>query len=395
VSGHPAGCPVVDYNPFNVEGALDHMKAIDQLRASSPRFKTPMGPQGFYVFTDADSIRDALQHPNLFSNRAVTPLDPEPGYMWIPEMLDAPEHTKWRQLLAPHFTPAASERMEEQIRKRCVEMIEPLVGRTKVDFMNDFAYKFPATIFMELFGLPVDDLDMFMGWEHKILHGSPETDPDRSIAGGAMMDVMGYFAQLMAEKATNPGDDLLTKAMDWKIDGAAIPQDQMLAFCLLMFMAGLDTVTTQLSYSFLHLATHRGDRERIVNEPAIIPMASEEMLRAYAFVAPGRTATQDMEFHGVDFKKGEMVWLPLCGATRDPAAFPNADKVDFDRAENNHIAFGLGPHRCLGSHLARRELRIALEEWHARIPVYSLDESVHIPEHGGMFGLDALSLNIG
>jgi cytochrome P450 len=164
---------------------------------------------------------------------------------------------------------------------------------------------------------------------------------------------------------------------------------------LLMFMAGLDTVTTQLSYSFLHLATHRGDRERIVNEPAIIPMASEEMLRAYAFVAPGRTATQDMEFHGVAFKKGEMVWLPLCGATRDPAAFPNADTVDFDRAENNHIAFGLGPHRCLGSHLARRELRIALEEWHARIPVYSLDESVHIPEHGGMFGLDALSLNIG
>jgi cytochrome P450 len=354
-----------------------------------------MGPQGFFVFTDADSIREALQRPDLFSNRAVTPLDPNPSYLWIPEMLDPPEHTKWRQLLAPHFTPAASERMDAQIRQRCVELIDPLVGRDTIDFMHDFAYRFPTTIFMELFGLPMEDLDKFMAWEHQILHGSPETDPDRSIAAAAMMNVVGYFGKLIQEKIADPQDDLLTKAISWKLDGEAIPQDQMLAFCLLMFMAGLDTVTTQLSYSFLHLATHAADRERIVADPSIIATASEEMLRAYAFVAPGRTATKDMEFHGITFKAGDMVWLPLAGATRDPAHFEDPTTVDFDREVNNHIAFGLGPHRCLGSHLARRELRIALEEWHARIPTYRLDESVTIPEHGGMFGLDALSLKVG
>jgi cytochrome P450 len=385
------GCPVVEYNPFLVEPAVGHADAVDVLREQYPHFRAAMTP-GFFVYTRLEAIRDALQRADLFSSRSVTPLDPNPSYLWIPEMLDPPEHTKWRQLLAPHFSPGAMAKMEDPVRQRCIEVLEPLLDKGRCDFMADFAWRYPTTIFMELFGLPVEDADLFLAWEAAILHTPADKDPDRSKAVEAMTAVQGYFAQLIKERAEEPRDDLLSEALTWKIDGEPIRHDDLLAFCLLMFMAGLDTVSTQLAYSFFHLATHPADRGRIVADPAVIPNAVEELLRYYAFVAPGRTVTVDTEFHGLELKKGEMVYLPLCGANRDPAGFEHADVVDFNRQANAHIAFGAGPHRCLGSHLARRELRIALEEWHARIPEYRLAEGVEVVEHGGMFGIDVLSL---
>jgi cytochrome P450 len=159
-----------------------------------------------------------------------------------------------------------------------------------------------------------------------------------------------------------------------------------------MFMAGLDTVAMQLSYSFLHLATHDEDRRRIVEDPSLIPGAVEEFLRYYAFVTPGRKVTQDVDFGPCPMKAGQMIFLPIVSANRDPAEFVDADKVIIDRPDNRHIAFGAGPHRCLGSHLARQELRIGLEEWHKRIPDYRLTAGVPVREHSGQIGLDNLPL---
>jgi cytochrome P450 len=176
-------------------------------------------------------------------------------------------------------------------------------------------------------------------------------------------------------KRTDPADDLLTTALGWEIGGQPIPQNDMLSWCLLMFMAGLDTVSIQLSYAFWYLAGHPADRARLVTEPSLIPGAVEEFLRLFAFVAPARKVTQDVDFHGCPLKKGDMVLVPLSAATRDPGSFDDPTVFVPERAVQNHIAFGVGPHRCLGSHLARRELRVALEEWHTRIdshqPVYS------------------------
>jgi cytochrome P450 len=208
----------------------------------------------------------------------------------------------------------------------------------------------------------------------------------------AMFEVMGYFDELIKERRHNRQDDLLSEALTWTIEGEPIAHDDMLSFCLLMFMAGLDTVAIQLNYSWWHLATHDADRARIAREPATIPAAVEELLRAYAFVAPGRKVMRDGDFHGCPMHAGDMVLLPLCAATRDPAAFADPETVDFDRQPNNHIAFGVGPHRCLGSHLARRELRIALEEWHKRIPDYRIPDGFEVLEHGGMFGINDLAL---
>jgi cytochrome P450 len=388
---HKGGVPVHEYNEFLVEPVTAHAQMMDVLRERFPAFWNTFGG-GHWALTRMEEVRGALQRPDLFSSRSVIPLEPDPPYLWIPEMLDPPEHTRWRQLLSSSFTPQVVNQMGDKVRERCVSLIEPLVERGGCDFMHDFAWRYPTSIFMDLMGLPIEDIEEFMSWEHDILHLSVEEDPDRAKAYAAMQNVQAYFATLIEERRRDPRDDLLSRSITWQIEGKPIPQDELLSFCLLMFMAGLDTVSIQLSFLWYHLATHDADRQRVVDDPAVIPMAIEEGLRYYSFVPTGRKVTQDVEFAGCPMKKGDMVHLYTPGACRDPRAFEDADRFVIDREVNPHIAFGAGPHRCLGSHLARRELKVAMEEWHTRIPHYRLDPSVPVMEHGAMIGIDALSL---
>jgi cytochrome P450 len=385
-------CPMIEFNHAEAPLAANtYARRFDELREMAPFFRSTFGP-GFWVFTSHELLLEAYQTPDLFSNRAVTPLEPDPPYLWIPEMLDGSIHQKWRKLLGPFFAPGAVARLEDKVRARCVATVEGLVERGECDFLVDFAGVYPTTVFLEYFGLPTEDLELFMGWEHDILHTPPSQDPDHSKAMNAMMQVMQYFAAVVAERRREPKDDILTRALDWTIDGQPIEEQEFLSFCLLMFMAGLDTVTQTLAYSFLHLATHPEDRRRLVADPALVPTAIEEFLRAYSIVLPSRKVTRDADFHGCPLKAGDMVLLPLISGTRDPRVFPDADQVHIDRSPNPHNAFGAGPHRCLGAHLARRELRIAMEEWHARIPEYWLAEGAQPVEHGGQLGLDTLPL---
>jgi cytochrome P450 len=387
-------CPytVEEFNNFQTGPVLSHVHAMDELRDRAPFIKSTFG-SGFWILSESESIRDALQRPDVFSSSVVTPLDPDPQYLWIPEMLDPPEHTKWRQLLASHFAPKRMEAMEPKVQARCIELIDGLVDKGHCDFLQDFAWRYPTSIFMDMMGLPLEGLDEFMYWESEILHLTHDEDPDRARAGAAMEAVMGYFAELIEQKRKSPTDDLLSASLEWRIDGESIPMNDLLSWCLLMFMAGLDTVSIQLSYAFWYLAGDDGARRQLVEQPELMPNAVEEFLRYFAFVAPARKVTEDIEFHGCPMSKGDMVLLPLSASTRDPQGFDDPNSIRFDREINNHISFGLGPHRCLGSHLARRELRVALEEWHKRIPNYRLTEGVEVTEHGGMYGIDRLELS--
>jgi len=387
---------VEGYDPTNTTRALERMAAFDELRDTAD-FVRSTWQQGYWIITGADVMREALQSPKLFSNAAIQPQYPEPDHMWIPEMLDPPEHTKWRQLLGPHFTPGRVAALEPKVQQRCQNLIQAIAVRGECDFYHDFAREYPTVIFMELMGLPVSEEKQFMEWEDAILNYSSESDPDGTKMAQAMTDVQSCFRELLAARRHDPQDDLITASLTWTIDGHPIPDDDLLNMCLLMFMAGLDTVTQQLAYSFLHLATHPADRKRIVSDPAIIPSAIEELLRYYAIVTPGRRVTADIDFHGCPMKQGEIVYMPLAAATRDSREFTGGDQVDLARSPNHHIAFGAGPHRCVGSHLARRELRIAFEEWHRQIPEYRLAPGFDvssITEHsaGGVLGLDRLDL---
>ena len=183
-------------------------------------------------------------------------------------------------------------------------------------------------------------------------------DPDRQF--NAMLEVVGYFSDLIVKRRAEPRDDMVSYVLGSQIDGAPIPDKDILDLCLLMFMAGLDTVAAQLTYTFWHLATHDEDRRRMVAEPNLIATAIEESLRYYAFVVTGRKVATDVEIDGCPVKAGEMVMLPITSGNRDPREFERADEFVIDREVNRHIAFGAGPHRCLGSHLARKEMQLSL-----------------------------------
>lgn len=378
-----------DYTTTEPEGTW--FARYDDLRDQFPWYRNEFGP-GFWTVCNYQGILQVMQNPEVFSNSVVTALDPDPAVKWIPEMLDGDEHKQWRRQLGPLFAPGAVARLESTVRQRAIEIIDGIADRGSCDFMSDFAQRFPTTIFLELMGLPVEELDQFLEWEHDILHagGSDEEKLQTQIA--AMMAVMGRFSTVIADRRAEPRDDIVSKALTYEIDDEPVSDQDLLSFCLLMFMAGLDTVSVTLGWAFLHLARNDADRQRIVAEPAVIPTAVEEFVRAYAIVIPARKVMADIEIQGCPMKAGDMVNIPLNAATRDEAAFTDATSVDITRKPNNHIGFGAGPHRCLGSHLARQELRIALEEWHRRMPNYRLAPGAQMTESGSQLGLESLPL---
>jgi cytochrome P450 len=385
--------PTIRFEDINtpVSAPGEHFARYDTLREQGRMHFGAAGPDQhpFWLVTHLAEMRECYQDPSTFSSSAVTPDAPNPPYLWIPEMLDPPLHTKWRHLLGPFFAPGAVERYKPRMHEVINEILDEVADRGECDYVADVALRFPNTIFMEIFGLPVSDAAQFQEWETAILHGGP-TNTDGAME--AMIAVMGYFGELIAERRKSPREDIVSIAATWSIDGEPVTDNDLLAFCLLMFMAGLDTVAMQLSYAMYHLAQHPDDRRRLVDKPALWDSAVEEFLRYYAFVAPSRKVMKDTEIGGCPVKAGQMVWLPLASANRDPEEFPDADRVVIDRKPNRHLAFGAGPHRCLGSHLARQELLIGLTEWHKRIPDYHLDADVAVREHGGQVGLDNLPL---
>jgi cytochrome P450 len=391
------GCPVITLNTG--EGGKqpgEWVRIFDGLRAQSSVLFDDFGPAGgFYILTRHDDILEVLQDAETFSSKAVTVFDPDPSYQWIPEMLDPPEHTRWRQQLGPLFSPKTVDGLSDKVRSRAVELIEGLQGKSSVDYAAEFSNIFPTSIFLELLGLPVGELDKFLEWEDGILHGDTGTPEGLEKQGEAMMTVKKYFGELIAQRRAEPRDDIVSRALTFDVGGRPPTEQELASFCLLMFMAGLDTVTQNLNYIMYHLATHPEDRRRIVEDPSLIPTAIEECIRAYSIVAPARKATKDTEIAGCPIKKGQMILTPLASANRDDDFMPDGATVKIDRHPNNHISFGAGPHRCLGSHLARREMQVALEEWHTRFPEYRLADGADIKEHGNMFGLDTVPLVLG
>jgi cytochrome P450 len=372
-------------------GPCEHFERYDQLRDQAPVHRGVAGAQEhpFLLVSEMSDIRECFQNPGVFSSSAVVPHTPDPPYLWIPEMLDGRRHQRWRQLLGPFFAPGAVGKYKPRVHQVINEILDEVAPRGQCDYVADVALRFPNTIFMEIMGLPVADAATFQGWETAILHVGNSSSEG---ALAAMREVMDYFTALIRRRRAEPRQDMLSAATTWRIDGEPVSDGDLLGFCLLMFMAGLDTVAMQLSYSMLHLARHPADRCRLVADPALWDSAVEEFLRYYAFVSPGRKAVTDTEVAGCPVRAGEMVFLPLASANRDPKEFPDAGQVIIDRTGNRHLAFGAGPHRCLGSHLARQELLIGLRTWHERIPDYDLDAAVPIREHGGQVGLDNLPL---
>lgn len=343
--------------------------------------------QGTWVVTKAEDIRYVLQNPEIFSSAA--PRSQAMGDTWklIPLEIDPPEHAKWRALLNPLFSPNRLKAQDEGIRAWAVELIEGLKDKGECEFVSEFAELYPIGIFLDMLGLPRSDLPMFREWVDGIVH-------DSARRGAIMQMLKSFIEDVIADRKRNPGNgDLVTIVTQMQMDGRDLTDAEALGICFLLFIAGLDTVVSSLSYHFRYLANHVEDQERLRADFSMIPDAVEEMFRAFPVVTTARIVTQDTELAGVHIKAGDMVTTSTLLSTSDPDEFSNPEAVDITRSPNRHNAFAFGPHRCLGSHLARREIIIAVEEWLRRVPTFRMRDNVEIKAlGGGVIGIDKLPL---
>jgi cytochrome P450 len=349
-----------------------------ELREQCPVAKVDFGGHDVVLLSRYEDVLFALRHPEAFTNETGLDLGDQP---LLPLEVDPPVHTGYRRILNPQFVPREIEKLAPDVRARVGELIDAFVDRGACDFHEEFATPLPSTLFLALMGLPMEDLPKFFEWRDNTIR--PNVDPG-DLEGAARIRretahaVSDYFRERIAERRADPDDSLLSKIVHSTIDGRPLDEAELLGISHLLLLGGLDTVTATLDCMVEYLATHPEQRQRLVDDPSLIPNAVEELLRwtTPVMVVP-RAAAQDVTLHDVEIQKGAGVTLVLGAANDDDSQFA-ADVVDFDREPNKHLAFGGGHHLCLGAHLARMELRIALEELHARIPDYRLADGAEV-----------------
>jgi hypothetical protein len=282
---------------------------------------------------------------------------------------DPPEHTPARKVLLPAFTPQAVAKLEPRTRSLCRELLDAIGDAKECDAALQYSQHIPVRVIAHMLGLPESDGDKFRDWIHRVLEIGP-TNP--AVAMDTLKELTLYFKGHVEARMAKPGDDLISFLIAARMDGQPLTPPHLLGMLRLILIAGIDTTWSAIGASLWHLATHPEDRRRLAQDPSLMPTAIEEFLRAYAPVTMAREVVKETTVGGCTFKEKGQVLLSFPAANRDPAVFPDADKVLIDRAENRHAAFGLGRHRCLGSNLARMEMTIAVEEWLKRFPEFSL-----------------------
>ena len=326
-----------------------------------------------------------LRSPDVFSSRfdavhigQVRPL--------IPLQIDPPDHAKYRKLLDPLFAPRRIALLEDRTRALVSDLVEAVADDGGCNYHAAVSEPLPSTVFLELLGLPVSRAAEFIALKDGIIRPPARTPEERSsMVDAAGARIYAVLQEVLDQRLEAPRDDFISDFLDAEVDGERLTPEEVIDICYLFFLAGLDTVTASLDCMMARLALHPAERRRLADDPSVIPHAVEEMLRWETPVtAVVRVTTQDTELSGCPIAADQVVSVMLGAANTDERAWDKAESVDIDRRVNKHLAFGGGVHRCLGSHLARMELRVVLEEWHARIPEYRIPEGVELDYSPGL-----------
>jgi cytochrome P450 len=348
------------------------------------------------VLTSAEAVEFAAKRPDVFSSaRAFDRLgSPVP---LVPIAIDPPDHTRFRRMLDPFFSPKKMAEREPELRQQAGGLIDAIVAKGECEVVADLATPFPSQVFLTLFGLPLEDRDRLVQWKEAILQFTDPSKDEASPEGLAQaLKLFTYLTEHIAARRTNTGgNDLLTQLIQNSEDGG-MTDNEILGLCFLFVLAGLDTVTSAVGFALAKLAADADLRRRVSSDFSLIPAFIEDMLRVDGPVPfTPRVTTQDVEVAGRLVPKDTTVMLSYGSADRDPVRYADADEVHLDN-KVAHFAFGRGPHRCLGSHLARLELRLILEEWHRRIPDYTLatDTTPQVPWPSATMALSAVPLTI-
>ena len=353
-----------------------------------------------HILTTKEAALECFRRPEVFSSAATDSLLPMGTVRpLIPLQIDPPDHVKYRKILDPLFAPRHMAELEAPVAALVHERIDAFIDRGECDFSTEFSVPLPSEVFLTLLGLPLSDLPTFLTMKNGVIRpdhivGKPRDHADtiayQNEIGASIYD---YFNEVLDEREVERRDDLLSRFLDAEVDGHKLTRNDILDVCFLYLIAGLDTVSASLDCFFGYLCDHPKQRRQLVTDPSLVPSAVEELLRWETPVGGiARVAAEDTELMGCPIKRGDMVSISLGSVDTDEAALPDAYDVRFDRAVNPHHAFGGGVHRCLGSHLARLELRVALREWHTRIPEYSIKPGVELVYTPAIRSLDTFPM---
>jgi cytochrome P450 len=381
-----------DYDPYAAVGISTQLEELAERRAELPLSWSERG-NGCWVLTEYDDISDLLRR----NNRGVVSFPNEPDganavgsrAAMIPIEIDGAQHRQYRRYLDPAFSPQKVGQLEDHLREQANRFIDAFIEDGRCDFVEGFALPFPGATVLAIMGWPLEDLHRMNRWTATLLHGvSGGTMEEHAAARGqAHVEFSDYMLEKIPEwRAAPRKDDVTSVMLDAEIDGQKMTDSELFDFFVLMMTAGLDTVQSVLSQTAVHFARHPEQWEQMFESPELLDQAIEELLRWTAPAVPTRTVTDEsVEFHGVAIPRGDRIHAPLGAANRDPKYYPDPDRIVFDRAPKPHLAFGVGPHRCVGLHLARLELKIAYTELHRRIPRFELDPDAPAPrEHLGL-----------
>ncbi len=398
---HVPAAAVYDFDMFTDPDLVNdpHERIRELLREAPPVFWTPRRGGHWVVIghkENYEASRDTEAFSSELSPRSmiemIRPMLP-PGIGHVPLAtpinLDPPQHTIYRAPLQAAFSPKAMMARKEEIRDLANSLIDQVIEQGHCDFISDIAEPLPVQVFLKMMGLPLERMAEFRELVHEFL--SPMTGPLDAIL--RMRKVADAMKEEIAARRDDPRDDLISLLWRSEIDGKPMTFELMEDFAVLLFIAGLDTVINGMGYGVRHIASNPDFQDELRANPRLIVEAAEELLRRYTFTVPSRRVARDLEFGGFPMKEGDSLMLFLPGAGLDPREFAQPETFDMNRENNVHIAFGVGPHRCLGSHLARIELQVIYEQMLARLPAFRLDPDKPAKFHAGnIIAIDSLPL---
>ena len=376
-----------------------HERALEIVREAPPIFWTPRHG-GHWVLKGYNAVFEGQRDTARFSNSPMTfdqmqalnanlP-DDKKLFFSAPISFDPPQHAVYRGPLLAAFSPKAIAALKDDIRALAAELIESIKPAGKCEFMMAVAEPLPVTIFLRIFGLPSERQREYRDIVKEYFLAT-DLSPEASQARARQ--VADVLHDTIMDRKENPQGDLISMLWQAEFNGQTATLYDMENYCVMLFIAGLDTVMNGMGLGVCHLANNLEFQQRLRANPAEVPAATEELLRRYTFTLPVRFAREDVEFQGVQFKKGEMALVFLPGADLDPTVFTDPEQFIMGREDVTHIAFGAGPHRCLGSHLARIELNILYEEMLSRLPEFRIDPDNPTYYHGGfVWGPEKLHL---
>jgi cytochrome P450 len=391
------------FHVFDPDYADDPEATLGRLRAECPVARSELFG-GYWVLTRYADIKRALADPETFSSSSpiIPRLEAEEFLGSIPVTLDPPEHTGYRRILAPLFSPKRLAGLADEVRKLARSLIADMLGTAgPVDFMQGFAVPLPAATLLRTLGLPDGDLDLLLRYKDAMLTDqfSPDADVRRRYLERTVPEITAYFGRQieLRRERDNAPDDFFTGIVHARFRGErGLSDAEIVDIVAQHISAALDTSTSQLALHMAWFAEHQDRWRELIEHPSRIPGAVEELLRHHSIVTPGRILLRDTEVGGVPMRKGDMVALVLAGSAFDAEQFPDPHAVDFERAPNRHLTFGGGPHQCLGANLARLQLRVSLQELTTALPAFRLAGGTRPRRTPGIvMGCESLHLDLG